>query len=141
MAAGSFLLSCDNAHAVHPNHPEYADKNHTVRMNGGVVLKYNASQKYTTDAVSAALFQTVCERAEVPFQRYANRPDMAGGSTLGSIANTQVSLNMADIGLAQLAMHSAFETAGAQDTAYMVRALRTFFGLTLKVDGDGTYRL
>lgn len=141
MAAGSFLLSCDNAHAAHPNHPEYADKNHTVRMNGGVVIKYNASQRYTTDAVSAALFQTVCERAEVPFQRYANRPDMAGGSTLGSIANTQVSLNMADIGLAQLAMHSAFETAGAQDTAYMVRALRTFFGLTLKVDGDGTYRL
>ena len=141
MAAGSFLLSCDNAHAVHPNHPEYADRNHTVRMNGGVVLKYNASQKYTTDAVSAALFQTVCEKAEVPFQRYANRPDMAGGSTLGSIANTQVSLNMADIGLGQLAMHSAFETAGAQDTAYMVRALRTFFGLSLQTDGDGTYRL
>ena len=141
MAAGSFLLSCDNAHAVHPNHPEYADRNHTVRMNGGVVLKYNASQRYTTDAISAALFQTVCERADVPFQRYANRPDMPGGSTLGSIANTQVSLNMADIGLAQLAMHSCFETAGARDTAHMVRALRTFFGMTLETSGDGAYQL
>ena len=141
MAAGSFLLSCDNAHAVHPNHPEYADKNHAVRMNGGVVIKYNASQRYTTDAVSAALFQTVCEAAGVPFQRYANRPDMAGGSTLGSIANTQVSLNMADIGLAQLAMHSAFETAGADDTAHMVQALKTFFGMTLRSGGDGTYQL
>lgn len=141
MAAGSFLLSCDNAHAVHPNHPEYADKNHAVRMNGGVVIKYNASQRYATDAVSAALFQTVCEAAGVPFQRYANRPDMAGGSTLGSIANTQVSLNMADIGLAQLAMHSAFETAGAEDTAHMVQALKTFFGMTLRSGGNGTYQL
>lgn len=141
MAAGSSLLSCDNAHAMHPNHPEYADKNHAVRMNGGVVLKYNASQRYATDAVSAALFQTVCEAAGVPFQRYANRPDMAGGSTLGSIANTQVSLNMADIGLAQLAMHSAFETAGAEDTAHMVQALKTFFGMTLRSGGDGTYQL
>ena len=141
MAAGSSLLSCDNAHAVHPNHPEYADKNHAVRMNGGVVIKYNASQRYATDAVSAALFQTVCEAAGVPFQRYANRPDMAGGSTLGSIANTQVSLNMADIGLAQLAMHSAFETAGAEDTAHMVQALKTFFGMTLRTGGDGTYQL
>ena len=141
MAAGSSLLSCDNAHAMHPNHPEYADKNHAVRMNGGVVIKYNASQRYTTDAVSAALFQTVCEAAGVPFQRYANRPDMAGGSTLGSIANTQVSLNMADIGLAQLAMHSAFETAGAEDTAHMVQALKTFFGMTLRTGGDGTYQL
>ena len=141
MAANSFLLSCDNAHAIHPNHPEYADKNHAVRMNGGVVIKYNASQRYTTDAVSAALFQTVCERAGTPFQRYANRPDMAGGSTLGSIANTQVSLNMADIGLAQLAMHSCFETAGVADTAHMVRALRAFFGMTLEASGDGAYQL
>ena len=140
MAANSFLLSCDNAHGVHPNHPEYADKNHTVRLNGGVVIKYNASQRYTTDAVSAALVQEICAAAGVPFQRYANRADMAGGSTLGSIANTQVSLLMADIGLAQLAMHSAFETAGGADTAYMAQALRTFFGKSLLTDGAGTYR-
>ena len=92
-------------------------------------------------SVSAALFQTVCERAGVPFQRYANRPDMAGGSTLGSIANTQVSLNTVDIGLAQLAMHSCFETAGAADTACMVQALQAFFGMTLEIAADGTYQM
>ena len=116
--AGSFLLSCDNAHGVHPNHPEYMDKNHAVYPNAGIVVKYNANQKYTSDAVSAGLFQLLCEEAGVPFQRYANRADMPGGSTLGNIANTQVSLNTVDIGLAQFAMHSAYETAGADDTAY-----------------------
>ena len=137
----SFLASCDNAHAVHPNHPELQDKNHAVYMNGGVVIKYNANQKYTTDAVSAGLFELICERAGVPVQRYANRADMAGGSTLGNIANTQVSLNTVDIGLAQLAMHSAYETAGAKDTAYMVDALTAFFGTEIRLAGDGAYRL
>lgn len=139
--AASFLLSCDNAHAVHPNHPEYMDKNHAVYPNGGVVIKYNASQRYTSDAVSAALFQLICEHAGVPFQRYANRADMPGGSTLGNIANTQVSLNTIDIGLAQLAMHSAYETAGAEDTAHMVRALTAFYETCLTADGDGSYHL
>ncbi len=139
--AGSFLLSCDNAHGVHPNHPEYMDRNHAVYPNGGVVIKYNANQKYTSDAVSAALMQLVCEGAGVPFQRYANRADMPGGSTLGNIANTQVSLNTVDIGLAQFAMHSAYETAGADDTAYMVRALTAFYGKCLCTSGDGSYSL
>ncbi len=139
--ANSFLVSCDNAHAVHPNHPEFSDKNHTVRMNGGIVIKYNAAQKYTSDAVSAGLFRLICERADVPVQLYANRADMPGGSTLGNIANTQVSLNTVDIGLAQLAMHSACETAGAEDTAAMVRALCTFYGASLVCDGDGRYRI
>lgn len=125
--ANSFMVSCDNAHAIHPNHPEYADKNHTVRMNGGIVIKYNANQKYTSDAVSSAVFKLICDRAEVPYQIYCNRADMAGGSTLGNIANTQVSLNTVDIGLAQLAMHSAFESAGARDTEYLVKALTEFY--------------
>ena len=132
MVANSFMASCDNAHAKHPNHPEYSDKNHTVYMNGGVVIKYNANQKYTSDAVSSAIFKTVCERAGVPVQLYCNRADMAGGSTLGNIANTQVSLNTVDIGLAQLAMHSAYETAGAKDTEYMVRALCVMYSSCLK---------
>ena len=127
----------DNAHGVHPNHPEYADKNHTVRLNGGVVIKYNAAQHYTSDGVSAALFQLLCEEAGVPFQRYANRADMAGGSTLGNIANTQVSLNTVDIGLPQLAMHSAWETAGAEDTSSMVRALTVFYGKSLELTENG----
>lgn len=139
--ADSFLVSCDNAHAVHPNHPEYMDKNHAVYMNEGVVIKYNASQRYTSDAVSAALFRLVCERAGVPVQMYANRADMAGGSTLGNIANTQVSLNTVDIGLPQLAMHSAYETAGAEDTAYMVRALTAFYGCTFRMERDGSYKI
>ena len=139
--ANSFLVSCDNAHAVHPNHPEYADKNHTAVLNGGVVIKYNANQRYTSDAVSSALFQLVCERAGVPFQYYANRADMPGGSTLGNIANTQVSLNTIDIGLAQLAMHSAFETAGRDDTLSMVRALTAFYESALRMESDGVYRL
>ena len=139
--ASSFLVSCDNAHGVHPNHPEYQDKNRAVYMNGGVVVKYNANQRYTTDGVSAALFGLICERAGVPVQRYANRADMPGGSTLGNIANTQVSLNTVDIGLAQLAMPSAFETAGARDTELMVKALTAFFLSRIAAEGDGAYTL
>ncbi len=139
--AGSFLVSCDNAHAVHPNHPEYMDKNHAVYMNEGVVIKYNASQRYTSDAVSAAIFRLVCEEVQVPVQMYANRADLPGGSTLGNIANTQVSLNTVDIGLPQLAMHSAYETAGAADTDYLIRALTAFYGKALRMESDGSYQL
>lgn len=132
LVANSFMVSCDNAHAVHPNHPEFADRNHSVYMNGGVVIKYNANQKYTSDAVSVALFKLVCDEAKAPVQYYANRADMPGGSTLGNIANTQVSLNTVDIGLPQLAMHSSFETAGKKDTKYMIRALSKFYSKALK---------
>ena len=135
--ANSFMVSCDNAHAVHPNHPEFSDKNHTSRMNGGIVIKYNANQKYTTDGVSSAIFKTICERAGVPYQLYCNRADMAGGSTLGSIANTKVSVKTVDIGLAQLAMHSSFETAGALDTEYMVKALKEFYSVRITEDNKG----
>ena len=137
--ASSFLVSCDNAHAVHPNHPEYKDANHAVYMNGGIVVKYNANQRYTTDGISAAIFGLICEQAGVPVQRYANRADMPGGSTLGNIANTQVSLNTIDIGLPQLAMHSAYETAGARDTELMVKALTAFFLSRITAEGGGTY--
>ena len=127
-------------HAVHPNHGEFADRNHTARMNGGVVIKYNANQRYTSDAVSAGIFRRICESAGVPVQYYANRADMPGGSTLGNISNTQVSLNAVDIGLAQLAMHSPFETAGAADTASLVKALTAFFEHSLVAERDGVYR-
>ena len=136
--AGSLMLSCDNAHAVHPNHPEYADANHTVRMNGGVVVKYNANQRYTTDAVSAAAFEAVCRRAGVPVQSFTNRADIAGGSTLGHISAAHVSINTVDIGLAQLAMHSAYETAGAKDTEYLAAAAREFFGSSFAQRGEIT---
>ncbi len=137
----SFLVSADNAHAVHPNHPELADVYHRPKMNGGIVIKHNANQRYTTDAISQAIFASICEAAQVPVQYFANRSDMAGGSTLGNIANTQVSLNTVDIGLAQLAMHSSYETAGAKDTEYMIAALTKFYSSTLHVLSDGEYEI
>ena len=125
--ANSFMVSADNAHAVHPNHPEYADRNERPVMNGGVVIKFNAAMSYTTDGLSAAVFSELCRAAEVPVQRYANRPDLRGGSTLGHISLAHVSVPTLDIGLAQLAMHSSYETAGAKDTDYLVRAARAFY--------------
>ena len=125
--AGSFMVSADNAHAVHPNHPEKYDKQNRTWMNRGVVIKHNANQKYTTDAVSSARFQRICERAGVPVQHFTNRSDIAGGSTLGNISNSHVSMETVDIGLAQLAMHSVCETAGVKDLDYLIQALKTFW--------------
>ena len=137
MLANSFMISCDNAHAEHPNHPEIRDPNHSPRMNGGIVIKYNAAQHYTTDAVSASVFKLVCEKAGVPYQMFANRADQRGGGTLGNISTSQVSVNTVDIGIAQLAMHSSFETSGAKDTEYLVNAMKTYYGSALEVTEDG----
>lgn len=134
--ADSFMISCDNAHAVHPNHPEMADPVNRPQMNGGIVIKYNANQKYTTDAVSGAVFKQLCSLADVPYQVYTNRSDMAGGSTLGNISNTQVSLRSVDIGLAQLAMHSPYETAGVKDTWYLERLAKTFYQTGIQCEAD-----
>ncbi len=131
----SFMVSADNAHAVHPNHPEFADRNDRPAMNKGVVIKHNANQKYTTDAVSAAVFSEICKKAGVPVQSYTNRADMPGGSTLGNISSAHVSIDTVDVGLPQLAMHSAYETAGAEDTAYLIEAARCFFGSSIKRQG------
>lgn len=125
--AKSFMISADSAHAVHPNHPEKADPTNRPYLNGGIVIKYHGSQKYTTDGVSSAVMEDICKKAEVPCQKYANRSDIAGGSTLGNISAAHISVDTVDIGLAQLAMHSAYETAGAKDIQYLVRALEVFF--------------
>lgn len=130
--AQSFMMSCDNAHAVHPNHADKSDSANRVYMNGGIVIKYNANQRYTTDAVSEAVVKYVCEKADVPYQLYANRSDIPGGSTLGNLSNEKVSLNTADVGLAQLAMHSAYETAGSKDTTYMINFVKTFYESNLE---------
>ncbi len=135
--ARSYLVSCDNAHAVHPNHPQKTDAENCVWMNRGVVIKESANQKYTTDAFSRAVFAQICELADVPVQAFANRSDSAGGSTLGNLSNTQVSLHAVDIGLAQLAMHSSYETAGVSDTEYMIRALQMFYQTDIRVEGAG----
>ena len=127
MLARSFLLSADNAHAIHPNHPEYSDIDNCPHMNAGVVIKFNANQRYATDGRSCALFRSICQDAGVPTQVMANRSDLPGGSTLGSIANTLVPVSTVDIGLAQLAMHSAWETMGAEDCAHLAAAARQTF--------------
>ncbi|MBQ8975403.1 MAG: M18 family aminopeptidase, partial [Oscillospiraceae bacterium] len=118
--ASSFMLSADNAHGVHPNHPEHTDTVNRVVLNGGPAIKVNAAQSYATDAPASAMFRLICSRADVPVQSFANRSDKRGGSTLGNIAAGSVSIRMADIGLPQLAMHSCYETAGAKDTDYLI---------------------
>lgn len=139
--AGSFMVSADNAHAVHPNHPEKYDSGNRTFMNGGVVVKFNANQKYTTDGVSSAIFESICARAGVPTQHFANRSDVLGGSTLGNIANAHTSMNTVDIGLAQLAMHSCYETAGCRDLDYMIQALKAFYETDIRACEDGTFEI
>ena len=135
--ANSFLVSADNAHAIHPNHPEYADGREFPVLNGGVVVKYNAAQRYTTDGVSDAVFRQVCREAGVPVQRYSNRADLPGGSTLGNISTAHLSVHSVDIGLPQLAMHAAYEVAGAKDTAYLAQAMTAYFGKSFRSGPDG----
>ncbi len=138
--ASSFLLSCDNAHAVHPNHPEYSDSKNRVVMGGGVVMKFNASQRYTTDGVSESFVKYLCRENDIPLQFFANRSDIGGGSTLGGIASTRVSINSADVGLAQLAMHSSYETASTFDSAAMAKLNEAFFSSGLIASGAENYR-
>ena len=139
--AASFLVSCDNAHAVHPAHPELTDAQNCVLLNRGVVVKEAASQTYTTDAFSRAVFECVCRRAGVPTQPFANRSDKPGGSTLGNLSNLQVSVHAVDVGLAQLAMHSSYETAGVRDTGYLVEALMGFYSCDVRIDGADSFTL
>ena len=134
----SLMLSADNAHAKHPNHPELSDPDNAPTLNGGIVIKFNANQSYATDGASMAVFSEICRRAEVKTQTYYNRADLPGGSTLGSIANTKVSVPTVDIGLPQLAMHSANETAGASDTAEMIKAIVAFYNTSILREGNKT---
>jgi aspartyl aminopeptidase len=130
------MVSADNAHGLHPNHPEYADSANAPVLGGGVVLKFNASQRYCTDGVAAAIFRKVCQKAEVPVQTYCNRADIPGGSTLGNISLGHVSVPTADIGLPQLAMHSCYETAAVADAEALVDAMAAYYGSALEMDAD-----
>lgn len=127
MIARSFMISADNAHSVHPNHPEYADPVNRPVINGGIVIKYSAAQKYATNAFSAAYFKKLCKDHDIPTQTFTNHSDNPGGSTLGNISNTVIAMPTVDIGLPQLAMHSSYETAGVKDTAYLVHAVTKFY--------------
>ena len=126
--ANSFMISADNAHALHPAHTDKYDPVQSPKMNEGIVLKFSARQSYTTDAVSAAFVKKLCEDADIPYQIFVNHSDEPGGSTLGNISNSHVSINTADIGLPQLAMHSSYETAGAIDVDTLRKFAKAFFG-------------
>lgn len=128
MYADSFMISADNAHAVHPNHPEKADPTNRPIINGGIVVKYHGGQKYTTDAYSEAVLKRYAKKAQVSLQTYANKSDIPGGSTLGNISTAHLSIPTVDIGLPQLAMHSAFETAGVEDYRDLCKLTEAYFG-------------
>ena len=139
--AASMLVSCDNAHAVHPNHAEKCDVHNQVVLNGGIVIKEAANQHYCTDAFSRAVFQAICDDADVPTQAFANKSDMAGGSTLGNLSNMQASMHAVDVGLPQLAMHSSYETGGVRDVMYAIRALTAFYERNLTINGAESVEL
>ena len=123
----AFMISADNAHAWHPNYSEkYDPTNHPV-LGGGPVIKFNAAQKYASDAVSAAVFAEICRQADVPCQRFVNHSDVAGGSTLGNILASSIPLRGVDMGNAILAMHSCRETGSVADHLYTVKAFTQFF--------------
>ena len=137
----SLMVSADNAHALHPNHPEFSDSANAPVINKGVALKFTAQKKYTTDGYTAAIWRSICNRAGVPVQEYYNRADLRGGSTLGNLSQTQVTVPAVDIGLPQLAMHSSFETAGVKDVAYLWDAMAAFYGTALCKTGCDEYEL
>ena len=139
MLSRSFMVSADNAHAVHPNHPEYADAANAPEPNAGVVLKFSGRLGYSTDGISAAIFRKICKMANVPVQTYCNRADLAGGGTLGKLSLSHVAVPTADIGLAQLAMHSAYETAGVKDAIWLEEAMTAYYSAALESQADGEF--
>ena len=137
----TLLLSADNGHATHPNHPEKSDPAHPVTLGGGVLLKYNARQTYTTSGFTGAAFAAICKNAGVPVQVASNRADVPGGSTLGNLLGHQILIPMVDIGLAQLAMHSSMETASCIDAEYMAKAVAEFYNTPISQPKDGEWKL
>ena len=123
----AFMISADNAHGFHPNYAEKYDPTNHSLLGGGPVIKINAAQKYSTDAMSAAVFQQICEKAGVPCQRFVNRSDVAGGSTLGNILTSSIAISGVDMGNPVLAMHSVRELASAADHEYCIKAFIEFY--------------
>ena len=134
MVAKGMMVSCDNAHGHHPNYPDLYDEK-APKLNFGVVIKHNSNQKYTTDSYSSAIFKSLLKMVDVPYQDYYNHSNQPGGSTLGNLSNTQLSLNTVDIGLAQWAMHSALESAGSKDLKYLVLGLIAFYRHEFDIEG------
>lgn len=132
----SFVLSADNGHAIHPNHPEMSDDKNLCILNKGILLKFNSNMAYTSDAFTSAFVKTLCKDNNIPYQVFFNRSDIRGGSTLGNISISQESILTADIGMPQLAMHSSFETIGSEDTKHMFNLMSSFYKTVFKIDND-----
>ena len=126
--ANSVCVSADMAHATHPNYPERHEPDHFLAINAGPVIKINSNQSYASNAETEAIFQSACERADVPFQKWVNRTDLACGSTIGPITASQTGIKTVDVGNPMLSMHSAREMAGSWDPEFMLRALVAFYG-------------
>ena len=141
MLASSFIVSDDNAHAVHPNHPEYSDPTNRVKLGEGIVVKHHANQNYTTDAYSSSIIKRIFDNANVKYQDFYTRSDMPCGGTLGAISSSQVSIKSVDIGIAQLAMHSSIETMAAADYETAVRGLTAFYNTKIVSDGDSLVKI
>ncbi len=139
--AGSFLLSADNGHALHPNYTGKSNPENHPYVNEGLLVKYSANQKYTSDSVTGGIFRTICKNHQIPCQTFYNHSDEPGGSTLGNLSMSQASIPTVDIGTPMLAMHSAYETAGAKDTLYLVQAMEAFYQTHICCLGDGQYQL
>ncbi len=133
----SLLVSADGAHAKHPNHPEYSEESAAPILGGGIVIKHNANRRYTTGAESAAIFRAICCRRGVPVQDYANRPDIPGGSTLGAIALSSLPMLAVDVGAAQLAMHSTYETAAYADLVALYEGFTAVYEAVLTQNANG----
>lgn len=127
LEARAIMVSADNCHALHPNHVEKCDPTNKPVINGGVCIKYSANQKYTTDSYSAAFLADLMDRNGIPRQVFVNNSDVRGGSTLGNLSAQKLSIASVDIGAAQLAMHSAWETAGTKDVEYLLSLFKVFF--------------
>lgn len=125
----SFIISADNAHAVHPNSEEKHDPTNRPLVNKGPVIKINANQSYTTDADSDAVYELICQKAGVPYQKFVNRSDQRGGSTIGPISSSHINIRSVDIGNPTLAMHSIRELAGVDDHAYVYKSFIEFYNL------------
>ena len=132
----SFVLSADNGHAIHPNHPEMSDDKNLCLLNKGILLKFNSNMAYTSDAFTSAFVKTLCKDNNIPYQVFFNRSDVRGGSTLGNISISQESILTADIGMPQLAMHSSFETIGSEDAKHMFDLMSCFYKTVFKIDND-----
>ncbi len=127
--AKSFIISCDLGHALHPNYGEKSDPVNRPIINKGPIIKSSANQSYTSDAISSAVYKSICEKAEVPVQAFVNRSDEKGGSTIGPISSSHININSLDMGLAVLSMHSIRELAGVEDYLYAVKSFKEFYKL------------